>query len=131
MAARLSHASGTPTSLDLTLVEMKVDREVPVQDHRTEYGTVMRYVLGVRYRTASLTFYIKSAAEHDQFWTFYDSVMNANTRATFIADMANFPSDVWSILFTSTPSFDRDNRIGGARIAGEMSVDVQDRAVSL
>lgn len=126
MAARLSHGAATPSSLDLTLIEMSVDRIVPAKDNRTEYGTILRYIIGVKYRTASLTFYIKSATEHDQFWTFYDSVMAANTRATFVADATNFPSDVWSILFTSTPTFDRDRRIGGARIAGELSVDVQD-----
>jgi hypothetical protein len=131
VAARLSHASGTPSVLDLTLLEMSVDELVPTQEHMTDYGTRLRYVLGVRYRTATLEFFVKSATEHDQFWTFYRTVTNANTRFTFIADATNFGSDTWSAYFTSTPSFDRDRRIGGARIAGTIKVDIADAPVTL
>jgi hypothetical protein len=131
VAARLSHASATPSVLDLTLMEMSVDEQVPTQEHLTDYGTRLRYVLGVRYRTATLEFYVKSATEHDQFWTFYRTATNANTRFTFIADTTNFGSDVWSAYFTSTPSFDQDKRIGGARRAGTIKVDIADAPVTL
>jgi hypothetical protein len=131
VAARLSHASATPSVLDLTLMEMSVDEQVPTQEHLTDYGTRLRYVLGVRYRTATLEFYVKSATEHDQFWTFYRTVTNANTRFTFIADTTNFGSDVWSAYFTSTPSFDQDKRIGGPRRAGTIKVDIADAPVTL
>jgi hypothetical protein len=131
VAARLSHGSGTPSTLDLTLIEMEVGEIVPTQTHKTDYGTILRYVLGVRYRTASLEFYIKSATEHDQFWTFYRTVTNANTRFLFIADATNFPGDQWSAFFVSDPKFSRDRRIGGARIAGTVSVDIVDAPVAL
>jgi hypothetical protein len=131
MAARLSHGSATPSTLDLTLMEMQVEEIVPTQDHQTDYGTVLRYVLGVRYRKASLEFYVKSATEHDQFWSFYRTATNANTRFQFIADATNFGSDSWSAFFVSTPKFDRDRRIGGARIAGTIKVDIQDAPASL
>jgi hypothetical protein len=55
----------------------------------------------------------------------------ANTRFTFIADTTNFGSDVWSAYFTSTPSFDQDKRIGGARRAGTIKVDIADAPVTL
>jgi hypothetical protein len=131
VAAQLSHASATPSSLELTLMEMSVEDVVPTKSHLTDYGTVLRYVLGVRYRTATLDFYITSAAQHDQFWQFYRSVTNANTRFQFIADNVNFPSDIWSAYFMSAPEFERDRRIGGARIAGTLRVDIQDAPVSL
>jgi hypothetical protein len=131
VAARLSHASATPSVLDLTLMEMSVDEQVPTQEHLTDYGTRLRYVLGVRYRTATLEFYVKTSTEHDQFWTFYRTVTNANTRFTFIADTTNFGSDTWSAFFTSTPTFDRDKRVGGARNAGTIKVDIADSPVTL
>jgi hypothetical protein len=131
MAARLSHASATPTVLDLTLRSMSTDPIVPIQEHLTDYGVRLRYVLGVRYRTASLELYVKTATEHDNFLSFYRTVTNANTRFTFIADTTNFGSDTWSAFFTSTPTFDRDDRVGGGRLAGTIKVDIADAPVTL
>jgi hypothetical protein len=131
MAARFSHASATPSVLDLNIRSMSTDENVPTQEHTTDYGVRLRYVLGVRFRTASIELYVKTATEHDQFWTFYRTVTNANTRFTFIADTTNFGSDTWSAFFTSTPSFDRDKRVGGARNAGTIKVDIADAPVTL
>jgi hypothetical protein len=131
VAARLSHASATPSVLDLTLMEMSVEENVPTQEHLTDYGTRLRYVLGVRYRTATLEFYVKTATEHDQFWSFYRTVTNANTRFTFIADATNFGSDTWSAFFISTPTYDQDRRVGGPRRAGTIKVDIADAPVTL
>jgi hypothetical protein len=131
MAARLSHGSATPTVLDLTLRSMSTDPIVPIQEHLTDYGVRLRYVLGVRYRTASLELYVKTATEHDNFLSFYRTVTNANTRFTFIADTTNFGSDTWSAFFTSTPTFDRDDRVGGGRLAGTIKVDIADAPVTL
>lgn len=132
MAARLMHASATPATLDLILRDMNVEEIVPTQDHQTDYGVILRYVIGVRYRMASLEFMVTTAAEHDAFWSFYRTATNANTRFTFIADAVNFPADSWSAFFTSSPpQFDRDKRVGGSRILGTIKVKIQDAAVNL
>jgi len=130
MAAHFSHASATPTTLDLSLREMTVEDVVPTLDHQTDYGVVLTYVIGVRYRKASLTLMVITPAQHDQFWSFYRSVINANTRFTFTADHTNFSGDQWSAKFASVPQFDR-LQVPGARIVGDIQVEIQDVAVSL
>jgi hypothetical protein len=130
MAARLSHASATPNTLDLILQEMSVTEDCPTQDHRTDYGVILRYVIGVRIRKASLEFLLTTPAEHDNFWTFYRTATNANTRFTFTADNINYPSDTWSAFFVSTPKFER-RKMPGARILGTLRVDIQDAPVTL
>ena len=129
MAARLSHASGTPTILTLQLHEMDVEEAARTTDHKTAGGAVLRYVVGTRVRRATCLFMLRTAAEHDTFWTFYRSVMAVNTRFTFTADIVNYPGDTWSALFVSFPQFTRIRM--GTRIVGGMRVEIEDLPVAL
>lgn len=129
MAARLQHPSATPATLDLTLRELSETPEVPVQDHTTDYGTRLRYVLGVKFRRATVKFQLTRETYSD-FKSFYQSVTNANTRFTFIADTTNDSSDVWSAYFVSTPEFQREE-FPGPRMLWTVSVDIEDVPSSL
>lgn len=127
--ARFSHASGTPTTLDLQLHEMSTEDVVPKTQHRTPMGTLLRYVHGTRYRRASLTLMLRTSTEHDNFLSFYRSVSLLNTRFTFVADLTNYPSDTWSAYFVDDPVFDRVQ--AGARIVGAVRVTIEDAPANL
>jgi hypothetical protein len=131
MAARFVHGSATPSTLDIVLLDMEIEPIVPTQTHQTDYGVVLRYVIGVHYRRASLELMCRTTTEYNNFLSFYRTVTDANTRFTFIADTTNHPSDTWSAFFVSTPTFDREQRIGGERIVGTFSVDIQDAPANL
>jgi hypothetical protein len=130
MAARFIHASATPASLDLSLREMTVEDVVPTLTHETDYGTVLRYVIGTKLRRAKLKLMVTTPTEHDQFWSFYRSATSANSRFTFIADATNFASDTWSAYFMSVPEFTRE-QMPGARILGTIEVEIQDAGLNL
>jgi hypothetical protein len=134
MAARFLHGSAVPSTLDIILREMEVEEDAPVQRHRTDYGNIIgTYVLGKRTRSASLELMVTTQTEYNNFWSFYRTAVNANTRFTFIADTTNDPSDSWSAFFISEPKFQRDPDVpgSGSRKAGTISVDIQDDTYTL
>lgn len=127
--ARLAHASATPTTLDLQLHEFEVEDICRTTDHKTAGGATLRYVVGTRIRRGSCLFILRTATEHDQFWTFYRTVTAVNTRFTFTADFVNYVGDPWSAFFVSFPRFER-YRVG-TRIAGGLRVEIEDAPVAL
>ncbi len=130
MGARLAHASATPTSLDLQLHELTEIELVPMTQHKTPTGTVIgRYIHGVRARRAQLTLMLRTTDEYNNFVSFYRTTQNANTRFTFTPDITNFPSDTRSAYFVSDPQFTRWRH--GAKVAGAVSVVIEDAPVSL
>ena len=126
--ATFSHASATPNPLTVILRGISIGEQIPKLDHQTDYGTLSRYIVGTRFRTAKLTLLVTTKTEHDNFLSFYRSAMLANTRFTFIADPTNAPSDTWSAFFMSEPEFERRMHPG---ILGEFTVEIQDVAVTL
>lgn len=129
MAARFSHASGTPTSLDLQLHELSTTDVVPKTQHKTPTGTALRYVHGTKYRRGELVLFVKTATERDNFLSFHRSVSSVNTRFTFIADVTNFASDTWSAFFVTDPVFERYR--AGSRIVEAVRVVIEDAPSSL
>jgi hypothetical protein len=131
MAARFVHGSATPSTVDIVIRDIEIEELVPTRRHSTDYGVILSYVIGVRYRKASLELMCRTTTEYQNFLNFYRTATNANTRFTFIADTTNHPTDTWSAFFVSEPKFDRETRIGGERIVGTFSVDIQDAPVTL
>lgn len=134
MAARFTHGSATPTVLDIILKEMDVEEDAPTRTHYTDYGNMVgRYILGKRTRRASLELWVSTKTEYDNFWSFYRTSLNANTRFTFVVETTNDASDVWSALWSSTPKFSRDQNVPGSgnRKAGTISIDIEDQTVNL
>jgi hypothetical protein len=130
MAARLTHASATPATLDLILRGMSETESCPGPMHRTAGGARLNYIVGVRIRAASLTFLLTTIADKQAFQSFYRTMKNANTRGTFVADATNYGTDTWSFFFTSEPSYER-TQMPGARIYDTVSIDIEDQTVAL
>jgi hypothetical protein len=134
MAARFVHGSATPSTFDLILREYDVQETAPTRTHRTDYGNrIGTYVLGTRTRTASIELMVRTATEYDNFWSFFRTATDANTRFTFIPDAVNDPTDSWSAFFASEPKFSRDPNVpgGGSRKTGTISVDIEDDTYNL
>lgn len=130
MAARLAHASGTPTTLDLQLCEQTEIPEVLKTEHRTASGQRLRYIRGDRVRQSQCVFALKTATEYDNFYSFFETVEEVNTRFTFTPDFTNFPSRTYTAFFLGQPSFERV-RVPGARIMGFVTVTIEDQPVAL
>lgn len=130
MACRFSHASATPSSIDLPLIEMSMEPAVPKKQHQTDYGVILQYIIGVSVRKGSLTVMVTTPTEHSNFLAFYKTASNANSRFTFVADQTNFPSDTFSAYFTSEPKFEY-RRMPAGRIVATFRVDIQDAPVTL
>lgn len=130
MAARLFHASATPTSVDLILRQMQEGEDIPGPMHRTAGGQRLNYVVGTRIRNASLTFALVTMTEKNNFQSFLRSMKLANTRGTFTVDTTNHASDTWSFFFTSAPKYDR-RQMPGARIYDEVTIEIEDAPIAL
>lgn len=128
--ARFAHASATPPSIDLILDDIDIDEIVPEHTDRTAYGKVLRYILGVRYRTADLDLMAISQTDRDNFLAFYRSAMRANTAFTFTPDYVNHPGETWTALFMSGLKF-KPKKLPNARVAGTFTVTIQDAPVNL
>jgi len=123
--ARFQHAGATPSSVDLILDDIAIDEIVPDHTDQTKYGTVLRYIVGVRYRRADLDLLAISITDRDNFFAFYRTAMRANTRFTFTPDYVNHPTDTWSAFFMSEPSY-KPRKLPNARVFGSFSVTIQD-----
>src|SRR5262245_8004107 len=99
--ARFSHAAASPAQVDLILDGIDIDEVVPEHTHQTGYGVILRYIMGVRFRTADLDLIAISQTDRDNFLSFYRTAMRANTRFTFTPDYVHFPSETWSAFFTA------------------------------
>jgi hypothetical protein len=126
--ARFSHP--TAGTVDLILTGIDIQEQAPTHEHKTAYGTVLRYVLGTRWRTGSLDLMVTSKAQRDAFFAFYRAVTLSNARFTFIEDTVNYPFETWSALFVSDPKY-TPRRMPGARVVGTITVDIQDAPTSL
>lgn len=130
MAARLSHASATPATLDVILRGMSESENIPGAMHRTAGGARLNYIVGTRIRSATLTLAFITAAEKAQFQSFVRTMKAANTRGTFVADTVNFPSDTWSFFITADPEWDR-RQMPGNRLYDECTLKIEDQPVLL
>ena len=130
MACRFLHASASPSTVDLPLTGYTVKHNVPVTQHQTDTGTVLQYVQGVKYRSATIEVMVTTAAEHNNWVSFYTTAIAANSRFTFIPDAANLTYDTWSAFFTSTPTLEH-RRMPAGRIVAVWRADIQDAPVSV
>lgn len=128
--ARFSHPGALPSSVDLILDDIDIDEIVPEHTDQTAYGTVLRYILGVRYRTADLDLLAITQADRDNFLSFYRTVMRANTACTFTPDYVNHPTETWTARFMSELKF-KPRKLPHARVFGTFTVTIQDQPVTL
>jgi hypothetical protein len=128
--ARLICAAATPNTLDLGLREIELADDVPGPQHRTAGRAILEYVIGVSVRSAKVTLILLSLTEKDNFRSFYRTTKAANTRWTFIPDAVYHPTDVWSVKFTSNPSY-APKKLPSGRICWEVSFDIEDAPVTL
>lgn len=130
MACRFSHASATPTSIDLALVAYEVEETAPKHQHQTDSGMILQYVIGTYVRKASIEVMVLTPTEHNNFLSFYRSATSANSRFTFIPDATNLTYATWSAFFTSEPKVGQ-RRMPAGRLVATIRVDIQDAPVTL